>query len=182
MKYEIENGIKGGFHFTSLSKYYPTRFQVEKEYQDVRGFIYSFKDGINSTQFGGTLANMITQTAFLPRNEWWICIIPASTQSKTRTRFFNFCNALARGTAMNNGYDLIYDTIDRDAIHAQADRNTINILDSLGFQDVTGKKILLFDDVYTTGKSFFKVATKLTELGASEVYGMFLGKTTWLEE
>jgi hypoxanthine phosphoribosyltransferase len=52
----------------------------------------------------------------------------------------------------------------------------------MSFGDVRGKNIILFDDIYTTGKSFLIVASKISQLGASQLRGLFLGKTHWLND
>ena len=77
---------------------------------------------------------------------------------------------------------LITSKFDRNAAHLSEDRNTVEILDAIDFVSINGKKILLFDDIYTTGKSFLKVARKLKTLGALEVVGLFMGKTHWIDQ
>lgn len=50
---------------------------------------------------------------------------------------------------------------------------TFGIHDNL----IKGKKVLLFDDVTTTGRSFTRTADKLMSHGAAGVHGLFIGKT-----
>lgn len=100
-----------------------------------------------------------------PISKWWLCIIPASTKEKTETRFKIFCDTLCDKTELKNGYLLLSNKSDREAAHLTEDRRLVNIIDSINFGDVRGKKILLFDDVYTTGRSFLEVARKLSRLG-----------------
>ena len=42
-----------------------------------------------------------------------------------------------------------------------------------------GKRVILFDDVTTTGRSFVQLADNLMDAGATQVVGFFLGKTDY---
>lgn len=183
--YPAINGTKGVFNYTAYLPYYPTRFEVSDDLDTIRKVVWNFKDGRISKSVAETLAPAVKGGGLsncTPLSDWWLCVIPASTQAKTVARFNTFCQEFCKLTGLKNGYSLLTNSGDRDAIHTQEDRNAVNIMDNIAFGDVAGKKIVLFDDIYTTGKSFLKVATKLKELGASEVHGLFLGKTHWLEE
>lgn len=174
---------KMGYTYFYYMAYYPTRFKVSEELQEVRRDIWNFKDGTISTQVAESLKEDISQYGLTqPMNEWWLCIIPASTEEKTRIRFMAFCETYCQGTQINNGYNLLKVQGQREARHLTKDRNSISILNSIDFGSVRGKRILLFDDIYTTGRSFTRVARHLTFLGAIEVVGLFLGKTHWLDE
>ena len=45
--------------------------------------------------------------------------------------------------------------------------------------NLEGKKVLLFDDIYTKGNTSRAAATKIFEAGAEEVWILTLGKTKW---
>lgn len=174
---------KEEFTYFYYYEYYPTRLSVSKELDNVRHIVWDFKNGGTSekiaTIFAEKVLDMILKS---PISNWWLCVIPASTKEKTEIRFKKFCEKYCEITKINNGYSLIFTKSDRNAIHLQTDRSSVNILDSVDFVNVRGKNILLFDDIYTTGKSFIKISRKLKNLGANEVVGMFLGKTHWLED
>lgn len=183
-EYPAIHGEKGAYKYTAYLPYYPTRFEVSDDLQTIRQVVWNFKDGAISKAVAEMLANAFNQDLqdCAPRSSWWVCVIPASTALKTQNRFKEFCEEFCRLTGMNNGYHLIYNTDDRGAKHLEEDRNAVNILEHMAFGDLRGKKVLLFDDIYTTGKSFLKVASKLSQIGVSEVKGLFLGKTHWLND
>jgi ATP-dependent DNA helicase RecQ len=183
-EYPAIRGIKGNYNYTAYLPYYPTKFEVSEDLQTIRKVIWNFKDGAVSKEVAEMLANPFSQDTAdcSPRNNWWLCVIPASTLIKTQDRFQQFCEEFCRLTGFNNGYNLITNTDDREAKHLEENRNSVNILEHVAFRDIKGKNIVLFDDVYTTGKSFLNIANKLSQLGATQIKGLFLGKTHWLND
>ncbi len=176
---------KGEFTYYYYFAYYPTRYEVTEEYKQRRKIVWAFKDGHNSIIIADDFAKDLNYFKLSkPISKWWLCVIPASTKEKTELRFKAFCERLCSRTSLNNGYELIMSKSDRLAKHRQGEegRNAIDILESIEFGNVRGRNILLFDDLYTTGKSFLHVARRLKALGAEEVKGLFLGKTHWLVE
>lgn len=174
---------KGEFIYYYYFAYYPTRFTVSEELKKVRKIIWNFKDGKSSKEIASAFCEDLEHLNLeTPLTKWWLCVIPASTKEKTELRFKTFCEKYCELTKINNGYSLIINKADRNAVHLQEVRGSVNILDSIDFANVKGKSILLFDDIYTTGKSFLKVARRLKALGANDVIGLFLGKTHWIEE
>lgn len=174
-----------GFTYYYFLAYYPVRYEVPEKYEFRRKIVWSFKDGHSSIQTADMFLDYLYYLNLsLPINNWWLCIIPASTRSKTEIRFKRFCDRFCDKTVINNGFSLITNRYDRLPKHLQdaEGRNAIDILETIDFGNVRGKKILLFDDIYTTGKSFLIVARKLKALGAREVKGIFLGKTHRLED
>jgi ATP-dependent DNA helicase RecQ len=177
----IEN-MKEGFTYYYYFEYYPIKFKVSDEFVKIRKLIWTFKDGGAEILFGENVSSGIDDFNLTkPISDWWLCVIPASTKDKTVSRFKNFCIGYSK-CGINNGFELVKNLSDRESIHLQENRGAINILDAIDFGNVTGKNILLFDDIYTTGKSFLKVARRLKSLGAVEVVGLFLGKTHWHDE
>lgn len=174
---------KDGFYYFYYLTYYPKRFKVSKIYEEIRSFIYDFKDGKENKEIAESISKDIESLNLCkPLSKWWLCIIPASSKNMTEIRFKKFCDFFCSETSINNGYSLLRNKIDRQQIHLQDERTSVNILDSIDIWDVKGKNILLFDDVYTTGRSFLTIARKLKSLGAIDVVGLFLGKTEWLED
>ena len=74
---------------------------------------------------------------------------------------------------MKNGFTdimILYDR--RDSRHQKEDDTVWNLQFSA---NVSGMKILLFDDIVTRGISFIQCADKLMDKGAVWVDGIFLG-------
>jgi sulfatase modifying factor 1 len=178
-------GNKSGFGFIALWPYLPSRYTAPEKFSEVRDKILAFKGGFGSTAIA---SEFISKSYMLKQNlgelaEWTLAVIPASNQIKTECRFKAFANLLSLNLGFNNGFDLIRAEGDRAERKLQQDRDSVNILNHLNFpQSIKGKKIILFDDVLTTGKSFELIAFKLMELGAEDVFGLFLSKTVWPTE
>lgn len=71
----------------------------------------------------------------------------------------------------------IYNEHDHEAGHLTG--KTGNPIEGFGFNasDITGKKIIVIDDIITRGRTFQMVAEKLETMGAASVTGLFLAKT-----
>lgn len=177
-------GSKGGYKYHAYLPYYPKRFEVSEELDDYRQVVYQFKDGLNSGPMAKFLAAFAKEKLWecTPAYQWWLCIIPASTHDKTEERFEYFCEVFCKQTGFQNGYGLIRNSDDREAKHLVENRNSVDVAAHISFGNVRGKNIILFDDVYTTGKSFLRVASALQERGARKIRGLFLAKTHWKEE
>lgn len=194
----IEN--KSGFGFIALWPYLPPRFTAPKKFSELRDKIVAFKGGIGSIAIA---AEFISQSYMLKQKlgkpaDWTLSVIPASNQNMTETRFKTILSLLSLNLGFINGFDLIRAEGNRSASSwrsnvrspeeraerkLQQDRDSINILQHLTFsKSIKGKKIILFDDILTTGKSFELIAFKLMELGAEDVFGLFLSKTVWPTE
>ena len=75
---------------------------------------------------------------------------------------------------MDNGYDLISYRGDSKPKHLGGKGEAKYDIKEYPFY---GKTVLLFDDVYTTGKSMKTFCSKLEELGANVIGGIVLGMT-----
>ena len=48
---------------------------------------------------------------------------------------------------------------------------------ALHVPDIFAKKVILIDDILTTGETFYRTAEQTMRMGANYVYGLFLAKT-----
>lgn len=178
-------GNKGGFGIMAIWPYLPTRFAAPEKFAELNNKILAFKNGIGAEAIADEIigySNILLQNLGVAE-EWTLAVIPASNQMKTNRRFKGFANHLCLNLGFFNGFDLIKATGFRIERKLQVDRDSVNILQHLSFDNsVKGKKILLFDDVYTSGKTFELISHKLIALGAKDVFGLFLSKTVWPEE
>lgn len=176
-----KTGNKNGFPYHALFVYYPKKSFPELQEPDNsrRILTWQFKDGIETSSIrvarlvASALRNDFPNKQF---NTYTFCIIPASTSGKTETRFKYFCANICSFLGMLNGYNFI--SVLQD--HEQTKGNTKKeIIQYLNFQRsfIIGRNILLFDDVKTTGRSFYQCAQELKKLGANSVTGIFLGET-----
>lgn len=164
--------------------YIPVRFddniseEILESIKATRQFIYNFKDGRSGREVGADIAEDVEMYNLSGNvSDWWLCVIPASNPIKTHNRYNQFCEQFCKTSRMNNGFKLITCTGQREQLKTASNRSCIDVLENISFENVNGKKILLFDDVVTTGKSFSLIANKLLSLGAIEVVGLFLAET-----
>lgn len=97
-----------------------------------------------------------------------VCV-PASKKNHTERRFKEFSEAVCKATGLVNAYEhFSYTTVDDD------DEPDILQVDEAFFAD---KKVLVFDDLISTGGSICAFIDKMNALGADVIAAMALGKT-----
>jgi predicted amidophosphoribosyltransferase len=166
-----------GHPYMCLHPYLPTRYQASAAEQATRSMVYSFKDGANTTQMVEMLAIIILR-AFPAQHlaATVLVVVPASTAAKNEVRFKRFCELLCQKTGLANGYAAIRPASDREAFKGQTGVNkTANLLYNTSL--IAHRRILLFDDVMTTGASFKQNARLLKQHGAEHITGLFLART-----
>ena len=100
-----------------------------------------------------------------------VCI-PASTAKKTKVRFEEFAAIVTGATGMANGYDHVHVAVDAESKHLS------NLPQyTLDEEWLSGRDVLLFDDIMATGGSISSFARQLTQAGAHVVAAVVLGKT-----
>lgn len=159
-----------------IKEYLPKRYTADIQQEEDREECYAFKDGILSESVKNSFLGKIKEITSGKTNGWVICFIPASTALNTKVRFSKLADAIR-----NAGYE-----VERDAIFNKYDTEsghiagkTGNPIESFGFDGVkvSGKKVILIDDIITRGTTFNMASSKLMELGAISVIGLFLAKT-----
>lgn len=168
------------YRYFAVYDYYPLRYtNVPSEVYENRLKVWSFKDGKNTEKVAKEIANALQSqllTQHLLDSETVFVIIPASTKAKTTIRFYKFCSLVCKYTGLSNGYGAISILYDREPLKGTVGLSKIdNLLFEKSF--IYNKKVVLFDDVKTTGSSFSQVADRLSSLGATEVIGCFLATT-----
>jgi predicted amidophosphoribosyltransferase len=181
IEFEMHNGFPGNLGYATFIKYFPTRFNVEEKYKANRKIVYDFKEGnynsIVDDLFIKAINSMLNQTQ---KTKFWFCPIPSSTISTTQNRFHDFCDRISNKTGINNGYSLIQSSANRNQVHIGDNRDYSKVINCINFNSISGKNILLCDDVVTTGKSFKLIANHIMSLGANSVRGLMLAKTHWI--
>jgi len=173
--YEVKD--MEGHTFLCLHPYLPTRYQATATEQAIRNLVYGFKDGINTAQVADAVAIVILRSFPAQElNETVLVIVPASTKTKNEVRFKRFCELVCARTGLVNGYNAIKPVSDREAFKGQT---RVNKTTNLTYERelIAQKRILLFDDVMTTGASFKQNAQLLKQHGADHVTGLFLART-----
>jgi predicted amidophosphoribosyltransferase len=180
---EHHDNYPANLSWVSFLKYYAKRYEVATPYVLNRQFIYSFKEGNHIPAIDNLFIQEINKRKLAnPAMNFWFCAIPASKAQKTQMRFQQFCQRISAVTKINNGYTMLQNKEDRAEIHIGGSRDYSKVISSIAFNQISGKNILLCDDVATLGRSFRVVSAHLMQLGAKSVFGIMLAKTHWLEE
>ena len=162
------------YHY--LKDYLPVRYQANAQQLADRQTCYNFKDGNINDEVKSGFLNKIQEITNGEKTGWDICFIPASTKSKTQTRYKKLAEAI-QASGYKVAIDAIYNEHDHEAGHLTG--KTGNPIEGFGFNTsgIAGKKIIVIDDIITRGKTFQMVAEKLMAMGATTVTGLFLAKT-----
>ena len=162
------------YHY--LKDYLPVRYQANAQQLADPQTCYNFKDGNINDEVKSGFLNKIQEITNGEKTGWAICFIPASTKSKTQTRYKKLAEAI-QASGYKVAIDAIYNEHDHEAGHLTG--KTGNPIEGFGFNTsgIAGKKIIVIDDIITRGKTFQMVAEKLMAMGATTVTGLFLAKT-----
>ncbi len=165
----------------ALHTYTPKRYlrRAPFEEQDVSRMIVGFKDGRNvysrwaAHEFARALAAVdLTDTVL-------VCI-PASTRYAHVRRWKMFSQLLCELTGAVNGFDRIQVSGSRKRAHVTGDYELATNIKRYVHIDVDffrGRRVLVIDDVYTTGQSSRAFIGALESTGATVVMAGFLGMT-----
>ena len=96
-------------------------------------------------------------------------------------RYEQFAQEVCKATQMANAYKHIKVEGERLAIHEHKVCKTLSKVQVLKFNRrfFNGRKVIIFDDVITKGKSFATMVEYLEEMGAVVVGGIFLAATAF---
>ena len=160
-------------------KHLYTRGRAVFEYDFVmREYIGSFKYE-NRREFGDFYVREMLGSCKEAVRSWNIdLIIPIPLhRSRRRTRGFNQAELIARKLGKELGIPVSADTLLRSRktkpqkeLNDQERRNNLKNAFKIGKNDLEFKKILLIDDIYTTGSTIDAAASVLLDHGAEKVY------------
>ncbi len=165
----------------ALFDYVPKRFlkRVTFEQQDICRKLLGFKQGKNI--YSRWAARLISRAlAGTDLKNVTIVCIPASTQYAYVRRWKLFSAELCRMTGAINGFDRIQVCGTRSKAHISGVHELSNNFGRCVHIDTDffyGKKVLVIDDVYTTGKTSSSFINAMQSSGAYVLAAMFLGRT-----
>ena len=151
------------------------------EQQDVNRMILGFKDGRNvytrwaARQFARALTAMDLSDTII------VCI-PASTRYAHVRRWKRFSELLCQLTGAINGFDRIQVSGSRKRAHVTGDyelATNIKHYVHIDAEYFRGRKVLVIDDIYTTGQSSAAFIAAMEAAGATVTMAMYLAKTRW---
>lgn len=166
------------YHYYYTMEYLPTRYLANESEWDNRRAVWNFKDGCCSSSIINDMVERVERIVCSSKSDYVICFIPASTRSKTTTRF----SAVARRLSERTGVEATLSAITKpfDSLPEHVSGKSDNPTDGFCFDTSVfrGKKVILVDDVITRGRTFVHTAEKLLAHGAVSVVGLFVAKTT----
>ena len=165
----------------ALYEYIPQRFlsRATFEQQDISRMIIGFKDGRNvysrwaAMQFARALAAVDMKDVVV------VCI-PASTMAAHVRRWKRFSSELCRLTGAVNGFDRVQVSGSRKRAHLTGDYELATNIKHYVHIDADyfrGKRVLVIDDIYTTGQSSAAFIGAMQAAGADMLMALFLGRT-----
>lgn len=165
----------------ALFPYVPKRFLCVASFEEIalHYMILGFKDGRNvhtrwaARQFAQAL------TAINLSDVVVVCI-PASTQWSHIRRWKRFSQMLCRLTGAVDGFDRIQVSGSRKRAHITGEHELATNIKHYVHIDADwfrGRKVLVIDDIYTTGRSSQAFIGAIEAAGATVVMSMFLAKT-----
>lgn len=170
--------ITGAFYDRKLAGYY-----YENE---VKNGIYSLKDG--HKEFGYYLGNIISEKIICDETiSKADCIIPVPMSAKSfRLRGYNQAAVIAETISTITGIKMMTGILYKHESKVQHSLNMTQRMEnvsaySIKNTDLSGRKIIICDDVCTTGSTINRCAELLKNMGAAEVYAA-VGTTTKLKK
>ena len=165
----------------ALYDYIPKRMlsRASFEEQDLCRMILGFKDGRNvysrwaARQMARTLAGNDLQGVII------VCI-PASTKVANVRRWKRFSEMLCRLTGAVDGFDHIRVSGSRKRAHVTGEYElATNIKHYVHIDDdfFRGRKVIVIDDIYTTGRSSQAFIGAMEAAGSTVVMAVYLAKT-----
>ena len=145
---------------------------VSKAKERARDFVLSFKSGkVSSCKRAVKLVSSFLKREGLCSSEYTFICIPSSSPEKNELRFKEFTSMVSAAASVENGFNLVQVVGSRSEVHAGGSRDICNYVVS---PMVKGRKVIVFDDVETTGITFASFAAELERIGAEVVQGVFL--------
>lgn len=168
----------------ALYDYIPRRFQRRASYeqQDMCRKILAFKDGRNV--YSRWAARQFAQVlSAIDLNDVYVVCIPASTHYSHLRRWKRFSQDFCQLTGANNAFDHVNVSGSRKRAHITGEYELCTNIKHYVHIDndfFNGKKVLVIDDIYTTGQSSRAFIGAMRAAGADVVLAMFLAKTKLL--
>lgn len=164
-------------------EYLPQRFAATSEQiVKVRNLIYNFKSG--RKEAANYAADLIVRLLWNwyghKCNEYNIVCVPASSNAEYRHRFSYFSHVVACRCQQENAMKHIQILGKREALHRTAnhvvqDNGNYHVVFDKDF--FAGRKVIIFDDLVTTGATAENFASLLQDAGAEVKGALFIAKS-----
>jgi len=169
--------MKSKYPFKCILRYIPDRYDNLQDWQKAnRRVIYDFKRGKISAEHQERILDAVKSIIRDNAHEWVICFVPAHTQEETEARFASLAAFLKERLSCPVCLHSVRNYKDYLPVHQSGVMKEVK-LHFLQKEDIIGKRVVLIDDIITTGRSFREIGDKLIWSGALSVYGVCFAKT-----
>jgi phosphoribosylpyrophosphate synthetase len=144
-------------------------YDIPDDAMEFRKNIYAFKDGDSSGRwtFGREVVALLQELYGEQLIDMCFCTAQATTQYSAEQRFKKFCEYISEKTSVANGFEYIKVNFDQNRQTREL------IIEPL----VKGKRLILLDDITTTGWTLSSIRKLLLEAGATSVDCFAIGMT-----
>lgn len=166
---------------TALLDYVPKRFLGRATFEQLIAHyaILSFKDGRNV--YSRWAARLFSRAlAAMDMTGIVIVCIPASTRYAHVRRWKRFSGELCRLTGAVDGFDRVQVSGSRKRAHVTGEYELCTNIKHYVHIDADffrGRKVIVIDDIYTTGQSSRAFIDAMQAAGADVLMALFLGRT-----
>lgn len=183
-----------GIPYHALHDYVPVHLTDNQQYTEtddiiqVRQLVWNFKYSNHTVtpwmhvtamcRVAEQLARHINQHFADVSDKLTLFCLPASSRDTSFLRYGEFSQYLCKMTGMQNSFPYVQFSADRIPAHLGGERINNYILDANYF---SGRMIILFDDILTTGISVAQTKELLSQAGATVVAAYFIGRTVKTE-
>lgn len=166
-----------------LHPYYPTRY---KEHEGVSESIIAYKQCYQrpidrfTNEIEEALINQMNGDAN-KLTKYCVVVVPSHSKERWSEPLLRTANKMCSDLSMKNCSKALIRVEEHEKLSTGGERSIeshMRTIDVDEHTDLQGKKVVLIDDVTTTGNSILACARKLKEVGASSVAAIAIGKTT----
>ncbi|MGL5622418.1 phosphoribosyltransferase family protein [Cetobacterium sp.] len=158
--------------------YYPKRYNIGFSDRKIRDEIYEFKNGVSFNKFLIEIKDwFIENYGMYQLNGIVFLPISASNKKVNEKRYKKFCELLCEDLKIENGYDYISIKENSSPNHLKNDIKAKKYEFILNEDKLKGKRLIVFDDILTSGKTLYSLATILEDLNCKIKLAIFLART-----
>lgn len=165
-----------GLKICYLYPYLPRDRQLLEEDWKTAERIYRFKQGVHIPGLLDEFCSMFENMG-LENGEYMLLCIPASDMVRTETRYRRFSKDLADKMNWRDGFGSLV-PVARKPVHITGCRKMLAEEDFIiDKKRLKGRRIVLLDDLLTTGLMVISISRILRKVGAKPVAAIFVGRT-----
>lgn len=165
------------YPYKHLMEYLPQRYSATPAQDRDRKTVYSFKNGKYSDYVKDKMCEYINELTSKDKCNWVVAFIPASTSIKTSQRYSELAKYIQQTTGVETSLEGIINKLDVASKHISGQVNNPREVFTFNKSTFCDKKVILIDDVITSGHSFERSANVIKSLGAVSIHGLFVAKT-----